>query len=177
MKKVSPKIHILIDILILVFVVLLTFSFFFPSIMVLSKGVTEVPHPITLLEYASYSSPLLLLSFIFALITIFICVAILVVTVLEMFGFTKRSHAKEVLGILAIITSIVAFALTIAYCIQNTSYSTNTDDVYLKFAPGISMYVVLVCGFFSGIGAIVDSPTLIDITNQNKELDVEKPND
>lgn len=173
MKKVSPKIHILIDVVILLFVIMLTLSFFFPSIMVLSKGVSEVPTPITLLEYINYSSPLLLLSFVFALITIFICVAILVVTVMEMFGLTKRTHAKEVLGILAIITSIVAFALTIAYCIQNTSYSTNTDDVYLKFAPGVSMYVVLVCGFFSGIGSIIDSPTLIDVTPQDNKYEKE----
>lgn len=169
MKKVSPKIHVLIDIFILIFVVLLTMSFFFPSIMVLSKGISEVPHPLTLLDYVGYSSPLLMLSFVFALITIFICVAILVVTVLEMFGIAKRTHAKEVLGILAIIVSIIAFACTIAYCIQNTSYSTNTDDVYLKFAPGVSMYVVLVCGFFSGIGAIIDSPTLIDVKTDNIE--------
>ncbi len=165
MKKVSPKIHIVIDIFILLFVIMLTLSFFFPSIMILSKGIdaNSTPHPLTLLEYINYNSPLLLISFVFALITIFICVGILVVTVLEMFRIIGRTHIKEVLGFLVIITSIIAFACTIAYCIQNTSYSTNTDDVYLKFAPGVSMYVVLVCGFFSGIGSIIDSPTLIDL--------------
>lgn len=161
-KRIPQKLHFLIDILILVFVLLLAFSFFFPSIMVLSKGIEEVPSPITLFEYLNYSSPWLILSFIFSIVTIFLCVSLLVLAMLEMFGVISRRKTKEIIGIITAITSILAFVFTLVYCIQNTSYSTNTDDVFLKFAPGVSMYVVLICGFLTGIAGIIDSPVFID---------------
>ena len=170
-KKIPQKLHLLIDILILVFVLLLTFSFFFPAIMVLSKGIETVPSPITLFEYLNYSSPWLIMSFALAIITIFSCVALLVIAMLEMFGVIARRRTKEIIGIIIIITSILAFAFTLVYCIQNTSYSTNTDDTFLKFAPGVSMYFVLVCGFLTGVCGIVDSPVLIEEKQEedNKE--------
>lgn len=161
-KRIPQKLHFLIDILILVFVLLLAFSFFFPSIMVLSKGIEEVPSPITLFEYLNYSSPWLIISFVLSILTIFLCVGLVVLAMLEMFGVIARGKTKEIIGIIICITAIMAFVCTLVYCIQNTSYSTNTDDIFLKFAPGVSMYVVLVCGFLTGLAGIFDSPVFID---------------
>ena len=161
-RRIPQKLHFLIDILILVFVLLLALSFFFPSIMVLSKGIEEVPSPITLFEYLNYTSPWLIISFVLSLITIFLCIGLVVLAMLEMFDVISRGKTKEIIGIIICVTAIMAFVCTLVYCMKNTSYSTNTDDVFLKFAPGVSMYVILVCGFLTGLAGIFDSPVFID---------------
>ncbi len=165
-RAIGKKLRIVLNTAMIILVVALILTFFFTTIKVISKGISLVPADITLFDYATSGNVWLVLSFVFCLLTIFAGVGLIIVTCLEVVGVVKRNITKDIVGIIIIITSILALVFTIVYCASRTPYSTNTDEMYLKFIPYVGIYVLFVCGFVSGILALLDSPVLREKVNK-----------
>ncbi len=159
-RVISKGLRLTLNVVMVVLVMALVLSFFFPAIHGVSKGTGLVPADLYLLDYLTTQDVWLILSFVFSILTIFSGVALIIVTCLEVVGVIKHNKCKDIVGIIILVTAILAIVFSIVYCAVRTPYKTNTSEIYLKYFPSWSMYVILICGFFAGIMALLDSPIL-----------------
>ena len=161
-RKINKKRRITINIIMTILVVALVLAFFFSCVKITSKGVIEVPKDLALFDYLYSKDVWLIISFIFSITTIFSGILLIVFTALEVTGVFSHNKYKDVVGIIIIVSSILALVFTLIYCAINTPFSTNTETNSLKFIPYAGIYIIYLCGFGSGILTLLDSPVLRD---------------
>ena len=167
-RKISAKLRLALNLLIGIFVLVLTLSFFFGFITILRKGVSEnTPITLTLFDLLDYNDPLLMLAFVSAIMTIICGLVIIVITALEITGRIHSELVKDIFGVASMVFAILSFILILVYCKQNTP-DTNTATSYLKFVPAAWSYVLLIAGIGVGVTSLIDTPVMIEDSTRRK---------